>query len=162
MSPVKELRNSDRTFTILLLECQAVALQGFTFVYLCCPALTLKDKGGRMRETDHTRESRGGGRGGRESVRNRKKQTSVLGVTLGLSSPCVCNTVTIWVTGPSPTVTSISRSIYQFNSFIFLITKLLSLWACAERLWLLIKMELYQQVHKLDPVSKFILTIGHF
>lgn len=53
------------------------------------------------------------------------------------------NTLTIWVTGPSPTVTSISRSIYQFNSFIFLITKLLSLWACAERLWLLIKMELY-------------------
>ena len=46
-------------------------------------------------------------------------------------------------TRPSPTVTSISRSIYQFNSFIFLITKLLSLWACAERLWLLIKMELY-------------------
>lgn len=54
-----------------------------------------------------------------------------------------CNTLTIWVTGPSSTVTSISRSIYQFNSFIFLITKLLSLWACAERLWLLIKMELY-------------------
>lgn len=54
-----------------------------------------------------------------------------------------CNILTIWVTGPAPTVTSISRSIYQFNSFIFLITKLLSLWACAERLWLLIKMELY-------------------
>lgn len=162
MSPVTGHWNTDRTFTVLLWECQGAALQGSTFVYLPCPALTGNDKGGPVRETDHTRERWVVGRRKGERVRDRKKQTSVSRVTLGLSSPHVCNTLTIWVTGPSPTVTSISRSIYQFNSFIFLITKLLSLWACAERLWLLIKMELYQQVHKLDPVSKFILTIGHF
>lgn len=58
MSPVKELWNAKGTFAILLL---VVALPGFTFVYLCCPALTPKEKGGAVREMDHTRESGVGG-----------------------------------------------------------------------------------------------------
>lgn len=61
MSPAKELWNAKGTFTILPLACQVVALPVFTFVYLCCPALTPKDKGGAVRETDHTRESKGDG-----------------------------------------------------------------------------------------------------
>lgn len=61
MSPVKELWNAKGTFAILPLACQVVALPGFTFVYLCCPALTLKDKDGAVRKMDHTRESGDGG-----------------------------------------------------------------------------------------------------
>lgn len=61
MSSVKQLWNTDGAFTVLPLECQVVALWGFTFVYLCCPAPTPKDKGGPVRETDHSRESGGGG-----------------------------------------------------------------------------------------------------
>lgn len=88
MSPVKEPWDTDGTFTILLLECQVVAFLAFTFVYLCCPALTSKDKGGPVRETDHTRE-RGGGRQweGRESEIGKSKPLC-LGSLLD-SVPCM-------------------------------------------------------------------------
>lgn len=132
MPPVKEFWNSHGIFTCPLWHGQPTERQAFVSVYLSY--LLLGPPAPRQRWRSNPPK------------RRKKKETAtfrVWGHSRTQFPTWQYNTLTIWVTGPSPTVTSISRSIYQFNSFIFLITKLLSLWACAERLWLLIKMELY-------------------
>lgn len=130
MSPARHFWNSIKIFTFQLSQCQPTGLQMLPFFISVPQSFTPSPKMQMVSPPER--------KTGRE-----KATFCVWGHSYTQFPVWQCNTLTIWVTGPSPTVTSISRSIYQFNNFIFLITKLLSLRACAERLWLLIKMELY-------------------